>query len=63
MILGFLIGLGVYVFIRVVATGFYTVKPNGRAVITSFGRARDLVCAWVPSRRPHPRSAESWCTD
>jgi regulator of protease activity HflC (stomatin/prohibitin superfamily) len=35
----FLIGLGIYSLIRALASGFYTVRPDERAVITSFGRA------------------------
>jgi regulator of protease activity HflC (stomatin/prohibitin superfamily) len=38
----FLLGLLAYCFYRVVIRAFYTVKPNERAVITSFGRARRL---------------------
>lgn len=35
----FLSGLGVFAVIRVLMTGFYTVRPDQRAVLTSFGRA------------------------
>ena len=35
----FLGGLAIYSFIRVLARGFYTVRPDERAVLTSFGRA------------------------
>jgi regulator of protease activity HflC (stomatin/prohibitin superfamily) len=38
----FLLGLLAYCIYRVVIRAFYTVKPNERAVITSFGRARRL---------------------
>ena len=38
----FLAGIIVYVFIRVILTGFYIVRPNERAVLTSFGRATRL---------------------
>ena len=41
--LGFIVGLGVYIFFRVVITVFYTVRPDERAVITSFGRAERLL--------------------
>ncbi len=34
-----LIGLGVWFALRVFLTGFYTVDPNERAVVTTFGRA------------------------
>ncbi|MFT4978660.1 MAG: regulator of protease activity HflC (stomatin/prohibitin superfamily), partial [Myxococcota bacterium] len=44
--MGFMIGsacgLAAYVGVRVIAMGFYTVKPNERAVITSWGRAKRL---------------------
>ncbi|MCC5845984.1 MAG: SPFH domain-containing protein [Verrucomicrobia bacterium] len=39
---GFFIGLLLYGLYRALLSGFYTVKPNERAVITSFGRARRL---------------------
>jgi regulator of protease activity HflC (stomatin/prohibitin superfamily) len=38
----FLLGLLAYSIYRVVIRAFYTVKPNERAVITSFGRAKRL---------------------
>lgn len=38
-IVAFLAGIFVYAFIRVMVRGFYTVRPDQRAVITSFGRA------------------------
>ncbi len=38
----FLVGVGLYVLYRVVIQALYTVKPNERAVITSFGRAQRL---------------------
>ena len=38
--IAFLLGLGIYVFFRVLITSFYTVRPDERAVISSFGRAR-----------------------
>lgn len=38
----FPVGLAIYVIVRVVITGFYTVRPDERAVISSFGRARRL---------------------
>ncbi|MDQ8204765.1 SPFH domain-containing protein [Pelagicoccus sp. SDUM812003] len=38
----FVVGLLLYGLIRCILSGFYTVKPNERAVITSFGRARRL---------------------
>ncbi len=38
----FILGLVGYAIYRAVLGGFYTVKPNERAVITSFGRAKRL---------------------
>ena len=40
-LLYFLIGLALFSIVRVLATGFYTVRPDQRAVLTSF-RAPDL---------------------
>jgi regulator of protease activity HflC (stomatin/prohibitin superfamily) len=41
-IAGFMIGVILYSIIRVLITGFYTVRPNERAVISSFGKAERL---------------------
>jgi regulator of protease activity HflC (stomatin/prohibitin superfamily) len=41
-ILAFLAGCGLYVLVTVLAKGLYTVRPDERAVITSFGRAERL---------------------
>lgn len=41
-LLSFLAGLAVYAFIRVLVTGFYIVRPDQRAVVTSFGRAERM---------------------
>ena len=38
----FFLGLAIYAVLRVFLTGFYTVRPDQRAVITSFGRAQRL---------------------
>ena len=38
----FVVGLVGYAFFKVVARGFYTVKPDERAIVTSFGRAERL---------------------
>lgn len=38
-IFGFFLGLFIYSVFRCLISGFYTVKPNERAAITSFGRA------------------------
>lgn len=40
--IAFIGGLAVFLVIRVVATGFYTVRPDERAVVTTFGRASRL---------------------
>ncbi|MDP7304613.1 MAG: SPFH domain-containing protein [Pirellulaceae bacterium] len=42
IISAFLAGMFFYVFIRVILSGFYIVRPNERAVLTSFGRAARL---------------------
>ena len=42
MLVGFGAGLLLYAFIRVIATGLYTVRPDQRAVLSSFGRADRL---------------------
>ncbi len=42
VIFAFLIGLSIYAVVRVLITGFYTVRPDQRAAITSFGRAERL---------------------
>ncbi len=47
-LLGFLGGLLIYAFIRVLITGFFTVRPDQRAVLTSFGRAQRLTAAPDP---------------
>lgn len=39
---GLIVGLLLYGLYRALLSGFYTVRPNERAVITSFGRARRL---------------------
>ncbi|MCG8526742.1 MAG: SPFH domain-containing protein [Opitutales bacterium] len=41
-LIAFILGFAVYFFFRVMATAFYTVRPDQRAVITSFGRAQRL---------------------
>ena len=38
-IIAFIIGIVIYFTIRCLITGFYTIRPDQRAVITSFGRA------------------------
>lgn len=49
--LAFLFGLMLYVVFKVGVRGFFTVKPNERAVKTSFGRAKRL-----PG--PHPEASD-----
>lgn len=39
VILGLIIGVGVYAIMTALISGFYTVRPDERAVITSFGQA------------------------
>jgi len=41
-LIAFVFGLAAYGFLRVIATGFYTVRPDERAVVTTFGRAQRL---------------------
>lgn len=41
-IFGFIIGVAAYFVYRCIVTGFYTVLPNERAVITVFGKAQRL---------------------
>lgn len=38
----FLLGVAVYAVFRVLISGFYTIRPDERAVITTFGRAQRL---------------------
>jgi len=42
IVFSFFAGLAVYLVIRVLATGFYVVRPDQRALLTSFGRASRL---------------------
>ncbi len=42
ILFGFLSGLALYAVIRVLATGLYIVRPDQRAVLTSFGRAERM---------------------
>lgn len=39
---GLVVGVGIYAVFRVLITGFYIVRPDQRAVLTSFGRAQRL---------------------
>lgn len=47
----FIFGMMIYIFFRVIASGFFTVRPDERAVKTSFGRAQRL--PGPPSVDPH----------
>ena len=37
-----LVGIGIWAFLRIIFTGFYSIDQNERAVITTFGRAERL---------------------
>jgi len=54
-VFGFLIGIAAYFVYRSILTGFYTVRPNERAVITVFGKAQRLPMGEAPG----PESALS----
>ena len=47
-IIALLVGLGVFSVIRILVTGFYTVRPDERAALTSFGRAMTMPGESVP---------------
>jgi regulator of protease activity HflC (stomatin/prohibitin superfamily) len=53
----FLLGVVAYAFVRVVPAGFYTVRPDQRAVITSLGRAQRLGTG-LPVPAPHMTDEE-----
>lgn len=53
LFIGLFGGLMVYAFLRVIAGGLYTVKPDQRAVLTSFGRAHRL-----PAQELKPEQAD-----
>lgn len=46
-IFGLFVGLALYALVRVLLSGFYTVRPDERAALTSFGRANRLNDATV----------------
>lgn len=46
--IGTFIGLALYTVVRVLVSGFYTVRPDERAALTSFGRATRLAAAEPP---------------
>ena len=48
----FLIGLTIYAVIRVIITGFFTVRPDQRAALTTFGRAQRLPKGDLPEAAP-----------
>lgn len=54
---GLFIGLLIYGLFRALISGFYTVRPNERAVLTSFGRAKRLPGA-PPITTPAPAEGE-----
>lgn len=45
-------GMLLFIIVRVVATGFYTVRPDQRAALTSFGRAQRLEGSGEPQADP-----------
>lgn len=45
VVVAFLGGVALYAVVRVLMSGFYTVRPDQRAVLTSFGRAERLTAA------------------
>jgi len=42
VIIGGFMGVAAYAFFKCIVSGFYTVKPNERAVITTLGKASRL---------------------
>ena len=48
----FLIGLTIYAVIRVIISGFFTVRPDQRAALTTFGRAQRLPKSDLPEPAP-----------
>lgn len=52
--IGCFIGLAVFALVQVLISGFYTVRPDERAALTSFGRAIRL----VPGVAPHPSDTD-----
>ena len=48
----FLLGLGIYALVRVIITGFFTVRPDQRAVLTTFGRAQRMPKGKLPESDP-----------
>lgn len=56
----FIAGLAIYLFIRVFLRGLYTVRPDERAALTSFGAAQKLENrAWTRSFRKMKGNATS----
>lgn len=58
VVVAFLVGLALYVVVRVLITGFYTVRPDQRAAITSFGRAERLPGSVDKTEDPNLSPAE-----
>ncbi len=48
----FLLGLGLYAFVRIIITGFFTVRPDERAVLTTFGKAQRMPKGELPQSTP-----------
>jgi len=55
-LLGLFLGLALFAAIRVIFTGFYTIRPDQRGVLTSFGKAECLPGGG--SQRPDPTLSE-----
>jgi len=56
----FLVGLAAYLIYRIIVGGFYTVKPDERAVITSVGRAVRLRAEPPPDEGLDPEERERY---
>lgn len=52
--IGLVMGVVVYSFFRCIVGGFYTVSPDQRAVVTSFGKAERLEAAIAPADGADP---------
>jgi regulator of protease activity HflC (stomatin/prohibitin superfamily) len=53
--LALLLGVALYIVVRVLISGFYTIRPDQRAVLTSFGRAHRLS---MHPEEPDPQLSE-----
>lgn len=54
LLLGIIIGVSVFAFFAVMLTGFYTIRPDERAAVTTFGKAERL----VDEAEPDPNLSE-----